>query len=147
MMQDLDKAIQDELDYERESAEKQMKHARARLKRAYNMDIEEIKEAIEEGRQELDVGEDVDVDVDIYNNCNDLVFDKTERTYEEILEHDEAKISYNGNWLILDEVVELESGYTVCRTSEAKVPEDVKEILIACGKLVVRKTESLTSMC
>jgi len=111
-----------------------------------SMDVDSVEANILEAIKYFELPADIQPSIYIYSDDVDVDFYLKDVSYDDVLQHNEACLSYNGNYLhaelkttigIVDATVHL----------EAKIPEDVDSILRACNKIQDVASTQKTAMC
>jgi len=106
-----------------------------RLEVINRIDSEYISDCLESCRDEIDIPENVNPYVYINTSGVELTFDIKSIKYEELIEFNDASLSWNGNWITSTQTFKF-GEVAIVINYEAKVPSDVKDTLMACEKLV-----------
>jgi len=136
--------LKEEVEYRTKSLIEKIEMTKEELETLEDINFDEIELSIKKIIEEHDLvnnppciyvrGEVVEVDFSI------------KKPYEEVIEYDDANLSYNGKWISAS----INKCIGQARFSiefEAKVPKDVKDTLTACGKLVTRTTTETSVSC
>lgn len=138
--------IKDSLAYEINSAKRQIKEAQAKLERLEQVDTYAISRDVYVAKLELGIPFSDWYSLS-FKEKPEIILRTKEAAYETVLEHDNAMLGYSGKYLKANVKHELPDGSIAYQTIEAKVPEQVIETLIACGKIKSEVSVSQYSSC
>jgi len=128
--------IEEELQYYQAN----FNRARAQLENMKEeMTLAKVTQAVYQAKKELKLPMSIEFDVTKCDRGIAISFLIPHSTYDEIIQMDNAHLSWNGNWIEARTEVNFDWGY-VHTNVEAKVPESDKEVLKYIG-LIQDKTE------
>lgn len=131
-----------------ESFENRITAAAERMVWVSKLDPAWVEECVGTARFELGIPDDVEPNLYMMNDRIDVDFTMRSRKceYENLIEHDEASLSWNGNYIKVVKEMEFQ-GVKVSLEMEAIIPDDVKDTLIACKKIQDIVSTNQTAMC
>jgi hypothetical protein len=146
---EMNKYLQDSIQYEitnkLEALNCSLSSIHERLSTVVNMPINSSAKTINDFM--FDNGVDKDDEPSIYIGAEYLEVCFYLRTsYDNIIGNNDAQLSHNANWVSV-ELEEIINEIKFSVSYEIRVPEDVKELLVACEKLVTTSVPQTSMIC
>lgn len=145
-MKDLAELVREEKAELMEQSSVRIKNATHAMDWAAHLDFEHVEEFVNEAILELSIPADLEPTLYMMADRMDVDFSMMGAKYEDIIQHDEATLSWNGNWITVNKSHECKD-IRVSIKMEAKIPEDVAALLRACGKIEDIESSQQTAMC